>query len=92
MDPITLQSGLGFGLVSVGLLFLLLVVITLWQSFEIVDAYEKKTLTVFGEYRKLLEPGSTSFHRSSPAPTRSICGPRRWTFPAKKRSRGTTRR
>ncbi|WP_123619390.1 SPFH domain-containing protein [Halorubrum sp. CSM-61] len=55
MDPIPLQ--LGFGLVSVGLLFLLLVVVTLWQSFEIVDAYEKKTLTVFGEYRKLLEPG-----------------------------------
>jgi regulator of protease activity HflC (stomatin/prohibitin superfamily) len=57
MDPISLQFGLGFGLVSVGLLFLLLVVVTLWQSFEIVDAYEKKTLTVFGEYRKLLEPG-----------------------------------
>ncbi|MFD1570773.1 SPFH domain-containing protein [Halorubrum laminariae] len=57
MGPITLQSGLGFGLVSVGLLFLLLAIITLWQSFEIVDAYEKKTLTVFGEYRKLLEPG-----------------------------------
>ncbi|MGM0448630.1 MAG: SPFH domain-containing protein [Methanobacteriota archaeon] len=57
MDPITLQGGLGFGLVSVGLLALLLVVVTLWQSFEIVDAYEKKTLTVFGEYRKLLEPG-----------------------------------
>ncbi|KDS91147.1 phosphoesterase [Halorubrum saccharovorum] len=57
MDPITLQAGLGFGLVSVGLLFLLLVVVTLWQSFEIVDAYEKKALTVFGEYRKLLEPG-----------------------------------
>jgi regulator of protease activity HflC (stomatin/prohibitin superfamily) len=55
MDPIPLQ--LGFGLVSVGLLALLLVVVTLWQSFEIVDAYEKKTLTVFGEYRKLLEPG-----------------------------------
>jgi regulator of protease activity HflC (stomatin/prohibitin superfamily) len=57
MDPITLQGGLGLGLVSVGLLALLLVVVTLWQSFEIVDAYEKKTLTVFGEYRKLLEPG-----------------------------------
>ena len=57
MHPIPLQPGLGFGLVSVGLLFLLLVVVTLWQSFEIVDAYEKKTLTVFGEYRKLLEPG-----------------------------------
>ncbi|GAB7010323.1 SPFH domain-containing protein [Halorubrum trueperi] len=57
MDTITLQAGLGFGLVSIGLLFLLLVIITLWQSFEIVDAYEKETLTVFGEYRKLLEPG-----------------------------------
>ncbi|ESS04921.1 MAG: SPFH domain, Band 7 family protein [uncultured archaeon A07HR67] len=55
MDPITLQFG--FGLVSVGLLFLLLVVVTLWQSFAIVDAYEKEALTVFGEYRKLLEPG-----------------------------------
>jgi regulator of protease activity HflC (stomatin/prohibitin superfamily) len=55
MDPLPLQ--LGFGLVGVGLLFLLLVVITLWQSFEIVDAYEKEALTVFGEYRKLLEPG-----------------------------------
>jgi len=55
MDAIPLQ--LGFGLVGVGLLALLLVVVTLWQSFEIVDAYEKKTLTVFGEYRKLLEPG-----------------------------------
>ncbi|CDK39994.1 SPFH domain-containing protein [Halorubrum sp. AJ67] len=55
MDPTPLQ--LGFELVSVGLLALLLVVVTLWQSFEIVDAYEKKTLTVFGEYRKLLEPG-----------------------------------
>ncbi|MFC6754151.1 SPFH domain-containing protein, partial [Halorubrum tibetense] len=55
MDPLPLQFG--FGLVSVGLLFLMLVVITLWQSFVIVDAYEKKTLTVFGEYRKLLEPG-----------------------------------
>ena len=48
---------LGFGLVSVGLLALLLVIITLWQSFAIVDAYEKEALTVFGEYRKLLEPG-----------------------------------
>ena len=55
MDLITLQFG--FGLVSVGLLFLLLVVVTLWQSFAIVDAYEKEALTVFGEYRKLLEPG-----------------------------------
>ncbi len=55
MDLLPLQFG--FGLVSIGLLFVMLVVITLWQSFEIVDAYEKEALTVFGEYRKLLEPG-----------------------------------
>jgi regulator of protease activity HflC (stomatin/prohibitin superfamily) len=28
-----------------------------WQMVVIVQAYEKKALTVFGEYRKLLEPG-----------------------------------
>ncbi|GAB6878931.1 SPFH domain-containing protein [Halorubrum gandharaense] len=55
MDALPLQ--IEFGLVAVGLLFVLLVAVTLWQSFEIVDAYEKKALTVFGEYRKLLEPG-----------------------------------
>jgi len=55
MDLLPLQFG--FGLLSIGLLFLMLVVITLWQSFAIVDAYEKEALTVFGEYRKLLEPG-----------------------------------
>ena len=55
MDPLPLQFG--FGLVSVGLLFLLLVIVTLWQSVAIVDAYDKEALTVFGEYRKLLEPG-----------------------------------
>ena len=42
---------------TVGLLFLLVVAVTIWQTVEIVDAYEKKALTVFGEYRKLLEPG-----------------------------------
>jgi regulator of protease activity HflC (stomatin/prohibitin superfamily) len=41
----------------VGLLFLLVVVVAVWQAVEIVDATEKKALTVFGEYRKLLEPG-----------------------------------
>jgi regulator of protease activity HflC (stomatin/prohibitin superfamily) len=39
------------------MLVLLLAVVTVWQMVEIVDAYEKKALTVFGEYRKLLEPG-----------------------------------
>ena len=56
MDPV-LQFGLEIGAATIGLLFLLLVVIVIWQSVEIVDAYEKKALTVFGEYRKLLEPG-----------------------------------
>ncbi len=55
MDPVTLQIIPGLSIV--GLLFIFLVVVTIWQAFEIVDAYEKKALTVFGEYRKLLEPG-----------------------------------
>ena len=55
MDPVTLQTIPGLSIV--GLLFIFLIVVTIWQAFEIVDAYEKKALTVFGEYRKLLEPG-----------------------------------
>ncbi len=42
---------------TVGLLVLLLVLVAVWQAVVIVDAYEKKALTVFGEYRSLLEPG-----------------------------------
>ncbi len=36
---------------------LLLIIVTIYSMVEIVDAYEKRALTVFGEYRKLLEPG-----------------------------------
>ncbi|WP_435117394.1 SPFH domain-containing protein [Halolamina sp. C58] len=50
-----LQAGAVTGVV--GLLFLLVVIAAVWQAVEIVDATEKKALTVFGEYRKLLEPG-----------------------------------
>ncbi|PSP81572.1 phosphoesterase [Halobacteriales archaeon QS_1_68_20] len=58
MDPIVpLQLGGGAVVTIVGLLLLGLVVLTLWSAVEIVDAYEKKALTVFGEYRGLLEPG-----------------------------------
>ena len=39
------------------LVLLLLAVVLVYQSVEIVNAYEKRALTVFGEYRKLLEPG-----------------------------------
>ncbi|ESP88319.1 SPFH domain-containing protein [Candidatus Halobonum tyrrellensis] len=47
----------GLAAAVVGLLFLLVVVVAVYQAIVIVDAYEKKALTVFGEYRKLLEPG-----------------------------------
>src|SRR6056297_1996110 len=54
--PITLQiSALGFGIV--GLFVLALAVVTVWQMVRFVDAYDKQALTVFGEYRGLLEPG-----------------------------------
>ncbi|MFC4437763.1 MULTISPECIES: SPFH domain-containing protein [Natrialbaceae] len=41
----------------VGLLVLAVAAITVWQMVEIVDAYNRGALTVFGEYRKLLQPG-----------------------------------
>ncbi|WP_138004833.1 SPFH domain-containing protein [Halalkalirubrum salinum] len=54
--PVTVQTSvLAFGLI--GLLVLLLAVVTVWQTVRFVDAYDKQALTVFGEYRKLLEPG-----------------------------------
>ncbi|WP_410765375.1 SPFH domain-containing protein [Haloferax sp. DFSO60] len=57
MDLIALQAGLGIGGVVAGILVLGLAIVTVYQMVEIVDAYEKKALTVFGEYRRLLEPG-----------------------------------
>jgi regulator of protease activity HflC (stomatin/prohibitin superfamily) len=35
---------------------LLIVIVGVSQSVEIVKAYEKRALTVFGEFRMLLEP------------------------------------
>ena len=55
MVPVPLQAG--FSLALVGLLFLLLAVVTVWQSVVIVDAYEKKAKTVFGQFDTLLDPG-----------------------------------
>ncbi|PSP56584.1 phosphoesterase [Halobacteriales archaeon QS_1_67_19] len=54
LTPLQAVAG---GFTVVALLVLALAVITIWQSVEIVDATEKRALTVFGEYRKLLEPG-----------------------------------
>ncbi|PSQ25932.1 phosphoesterase [Halobacteriales archaeon QS_9_68_17] len=53
--PTILQ--LGPSLTVVALLLLVLAIVTVYSIVEIVDATEKRALTVFGEYRKLLEPG-----------------------------------
>ena len=42
---------------GVGVLAILLALVTLASAVEIVDAYDREALTVFGEYRELLEPG-----------------------------------
>nr|WP_311171466.1 SPFH domain-containing protein [Halobellus sp. ZY16] len=42
---------------GIGLLLLVLALVTVWQMVVFVDAYDKQVLTVFGEYRNLLEPG-----------------------------------
>ncbi|WP_435184021.1 SPFH domain-containing protein [Halobellus sp. EA9] len=42
---------------ALGLVVLALAAATVYSAVEIVDAYDKEALTVFGEYRKLLEPG-----------------------------------
>ncbi|MGQ3411730.1 SPFH domain-containing protein [Natrinema sp. LN54] len=47
----------GAAVLLVGAIVLVLVIAALLSAIEIVDAYEKRALTVFGEYRKLLEPG-----------------------------------
>ncbi|WP_246986987.1 SPFH domain-containing protein [Halorientalis marina] len=52
---VPLQFSGPIGLVTV--ILLLIAVVTVYQMVEIVNAYEKRALTVFGEYRKLLEPG-----------------------------------
>ena len=41
----------------VALLLLVIAAVAVYQAVEIVNAYEKRALTVFGEYRRLLEPG-----------------------------------
>jgi regulator of protease activity HflC (stomatin/prohibitin superfamily) len=44
-------------LLIAGLALLLVAIAAVWSAVEIVEAYEKEALTVFGEYRELLEPG-----------------------------------
>ncbi|NGM69714.1 phosphoesterase [Natronolimnobius sp. AArcel1] len=56
VDIIPLQAAEG-ALLFIGALVLVVVLAALLSAIEIVDAYEKRALTVFGEYRKLLQPG-----------------------------------
>jgi len=44
-------------LVGVGLVLLVLAIATVYSAVEIVEAYDREALTVFGEYRRLLKPG-----------------------------------
>ncbi|WP_458185143.1 SPFH domain-containing protein [Haladaptatus sp. NG-WS-4] len=57
LPAVPLQVAPGSGFTIVALLFLVLAIVTIWSAVEIVQATEKRALTVFGEYRKLLEPG-----------------------------------
>ena len=38
-------------------LILLIVLAAVWQSFVMVNAYERRALTIFGKYQRLLQPG-----------------------------------
>ncbi|WP_265111811.1 SPFH domain-containing protein [Halosolutus halophilus] len=58
MHPlISIPLQVGDPTLAVGGLVLVVAIITVWSMVEIVDAYDRGALTVFGEYRKLLEPG-----------------------------------
>lgn len=54
MVPVLLQSN---ETLAVGFLLTVGVLGAVWSSIEIVPAGEKRALTVFGSYRKLLGPG-----------------------------------
>ncbi|WP_246999049.1 SPFH domain-containing protein [Halosolutus gelatinilyticus] len=56
MELLPMQTT-GAAVLIIGALVLVVVIAALLSAIEIVDAYEKRALTVFGEYRKLLEPG-----------------------------------
>jgi regulator of protease activity HflC (stomatin/prohibitin superfamily) len=55
MDVLLQSAQMVGGLVA---LFLFgIVIVAVWQAVEIVNAYEKRALTIFGRYSRLLEPG-----------------------------------
>ena len=54
---ITIPLQIGLGLSVIPILIVVLAIVTMYSSIKIVNAYERHALTIFGEYRKLLEPG-----------------------------------
>ncbi|MFP9193136.1 SPFH domain-containing protein [Natronosalvus vescus] len=42
---------------GIGLLVVFVAAVTVWQMVIFIDAYDRGALTIFGEYRKILEPG-----------------------------------
>jgi regulator of protease activity HflC (stomatin/prohibitin superfamily) len=55
-DPSPMQFGVS-SLGIIGVFVLVLAIVTVSQMVRFVDAYDRQVLTVFGEYRTLLEPG-----------------------------------
>ena len=52
------QTG-SFAWAAVGAVVLGIVIVAVWQSVVLVKAYERRALTIFGKYRRLLQPGLT---------------------------------
>ena len=55
-DPLPMQFGVS-SVGIVGVFVLVVAIVTVSQMVRFVDAYDRQVLTVFGEYRTLLEPG-----------------------------------
>ena len=53
-----LQTG-SFAWAAVGAVLLGIAVVAVWQAVVLVNAYERRALTIFGKYRRLLQPGLT---------------------------------
>lgn len=56
-NMVVLQLGFGIGVGFLAMLFLVVAIFGVLSAVQVVEAYEQEALTVFGEYRKLLNPG-----------------------------------
>ena len=86
---VVLQTEVG---TLIAIVLFLIAVVTAWQSIVIVRAYEKRAYTRFGKFVSLLEPGPNFV---LPFVTKTYTFDMRTQtldVPARKLSRGTTRR